>query len=296
MKKIILLVLLSAMLLLVGCGETEQQVTTGVFVGGTQGITVQFEPFGVEEDGTYSIYDEETFPIEITLNNKGEYELQKGDVSVELKGPSLDFSGIPALTKTNEGIVDMVSELIPTGGEETITFSTDAKYSQTVNNFIDREWFANFEYKYKTYLIIPEVCLKEDLKDDRVCEVEGTKTFFVSGAPISISAVEESTAGKGVMALKITVNNVGGGEVTKLGEDFGVQEKIAYSIDSTEWECKQGGKLNEARLIDGTASIICKLKNALPEGTLATKQIQLTFDYKYRDIIQEKLRIKESAK
>ena len=66
MKKIILLVLLSAMLLLVGCGETEQQVSTGVFVGGTQGITIQFEPFGVEEDGTYSIYDEETFPIEIT--------------------------------------------------------------------------------------------------------------------------------------------------------------------------------------------------------------------------------------
>ena len=44
MKKIILLVLLSTMLLLVGCGEGEQQVSTGVFVGGTQGIIVQFYP------------------------------------------------------------------------------------------------------------------------------------------------------------------------------------------------------------------------------------------------------------
>ena len=295
MKKIILLVLLSAMLLIVGCGEGEQQVSSGAFIGGSQGVTVQFEPFGVEESGTYSIYDEETFPIEVTLKNKGEYELQKGDVKIELKGPSLDFSGIPALSKNNEGIVEIISDLLPTGGEETITFATDAKYNQKVSNLVDREWFANIEYTYKTYLIIPEVCLKEDLKDDRVCEVEGAKTFSISGAPITVTAVEESTAGKGIMALRISVSNVGGGEVTKIGEDFGVQEKISYTIDSTDWECKQGGKLNEARLIDGTAEIICKLKTALPEGTLATKQLELNLDYKYRDIIQEKLRIKESA-
>jgi hypothetical protein len=214
---------------------------------------------------------------------------------VELKGPSMDFTGIPSLALKNAGTIETVSELLTIGGEETLTFSSDAKYSQPVNGAIDREWFANFDYNYETYLIVPEVCLKEDLTDDRVCTIDGAKTYFVSGAPITITSVEESTAGKGIMALKIKVSNVGSGKVTKPGDDFGVQERVAYAIDDINWECKQGGKLGEARLINGEAEIICKLKEALPEGTLATKQLGLTISYKYRDIIQETLRIKESV-
>jgi len=297
MKKIIILPILIVSLFLLTACEGEQDITSGdgAFMGGTQGVMTNFEQLGIEEDGVYTIFDTETFPIEVTLSNKGEYELQPGDVTVELKGPSLDFSGIPSLSLTNTGVIDIISELLTTGGEETLTFSTDAKYEENVKGAINREWFANIDYNYKTYLIIPEVCLKEDLKDDRVCDVEGSKNHFVSGAPITIDSVIESTAGKGIMALKIKVSNVGGGKVTKLGEDFGVQEKISYSIDDPDWECKQGGKIDEARLIDGSAEIVCKLKTALPADTLATKQVEITFDYKYRDLISETLRIKESS-
>lgn len=297
MKKIIILPILIVSLFLLTACEGEQDITSGdgAFMGGTQGVMTNFEQLGIEEDGVYTIFDTETFPIEVTLNNKGEYELQPGDVTVELKGPSLDFSGIPSLSLANAGVIDIISELLSTGGEETLTFSTDAKYEEKVKGAIDREWFANIDYNYQTYLIIPEVCLKEDLKDKRVCDVEGPKNHFVSGAPITIDSVIESTAGKGIMALRIKVSNVGGGKVTKLGEDFGVQEKIGYTIDDPGWECKQGGKIDEARLIDGAAEIVCKLKTALPADTLATKQIEITFDYKYRDLISEKLRIKESS-
>ncbi|MBT3814920.1 hypothetical protein HOE37_00415 [Candidatus Woesearchaeota archaeon] len=297
MKRIILAILLISAILLVGCDGEDTTTTagSGAFIGGTQGIMATFEPFGVVEDGVYSIFDAETIPIEVTLNNKGEYEIQPGDITVELKGPSMDFTGIPSLALKNAGTIETVSELLTIGGEETLTFSSDAKYSQPVNGAIDREWFANFDYNYETYLIVPEVCLKEDLTDDRVCTIDGAKTYFVSGAPITITSVEESTAGKGIMALKIKVSNVGSGKVTKPGDDFGVQERVAYAIDDINWECKQGGKLGEARLINGEAEIICKLKEALPEGTLATKQLGLTISYKYRDIIQETLRIKESV-
>jgi len=247
------------------------------------------------EDNIFSLFDTETFPIEITVANKGEYEIQASDIMIELKGPSLDFTGISSLSKNNAGIIGIVSDLLPDGEEETITFATDAKYGQEVNGYIDREWFANIEYDYETYVVMPEVCLKGDLKDDRVCEVDGAKTYFVSGSPITVTAVEESTAGKGIMALKITVEDQGTGKVTLQNEEFGTQEKIAYTIDDNSWECKQGGKLNEARLIEGKADIICKLKTALGEDDLATKQLKLTLQYKYRDIIQESIRIKESA-
>lgn len=287
-----------SLLFLVSCGseETSTGAANGAFLGGAQGITAVFEPFGVEEDNIFTIFDTETFPIEITIANKGEYEIQPNDVTIELKGPSLDFTGIASLSKSNSGVVGIVSELLPEGEEETITFATDAEYNQEVNGYIDREWYANIEYNYETYLVMPDICLKGDLKDDRICDVDGAKTYFVSGAPITVTAVEESTAGKGIMALKITVQDQGTGKVTLPTEDFGTQEKIAYSIDDTDWECKQGGKLNEARLIEGKADIICKLKTALGEKDLATKQLKLTLDYKYRDIIQETIRVKESDK
>jgi hypothetical protein len=299
MKRIIIIpILMFSLLFLVSCGPEEDGTgaANGAFIGGAQGIVAVFEPFGVEEDNTFTIFDTETFPIELTIANKGEYEIKASDVTIELKGPSLDFSGIASLSKSNSGIVGIVSELLPDGEEETITFATDAKYAQEVNGYIDREWFANIEYNYETYVVMPDICLKGDLKDDRICDVDGAKTYFVSGAPITVTAVEESTAGKGIMALKITVQDQGTGKVTLPTQDFGTQEKIAYSIDDNDWECKQGGKLNEARLIEGKADIICKLKNALSEKDLATKQLKLTLDYKYRDIIQESIRIKESDK
>ncbi|MDP3640307.1 MAG: hypothetical protein Q8R53_03845 [Nanoarchaeota archaeon] len=281
---------------LVSCGPQQQAPSQGAFLGGTQGVLADFEPFGVEEEGKFTIFDTETFPLEVTLRNKGEYDLQPGDMKAKLLGPSPDeFSGIPAFEKQNAGIIDKISELVPLGGEETLSFASDAKYEQDVTGAIDREWFASLEYKYQTYLILPEVCLKEDITDERICEVNEAKTFFVSGAPVTVTSVEESTAGKGIMALRIKVKNVGGGEVARLGEAFGIRDELSYSIDDPAWECKSGGKVNEARLDNGEAEIVCKLKAALAEGTLSTKQVSLTFDYRYRDLIQETLRIKQSV-
>ena len=101
--------------------------------------------------------------------------------------------------------------------------------------------------------------------------------------------------GKRKRAIARATLSAGVGKVTKQGEDFGVRDTIAYTLDDEAWECKSGGKVNEARLIDGTAEIVCKLKEALQEDALSTKQVKLTLQYKYRDIIQEKIRIKESA-
>lgn len=294
---VILLTIALSLFMLTACQNGKTNVTKGAFIGGTTGVTAEFEPFGVEENGVYSIFDEDTFPIGITIHNKGEYELKPGDVTIRLLGPSQsEFSGIPSWELKNVEIVERISELVPAGGQETLNFASDAKYLGKVTGLSEREWFANLEYNYKTYLIIPEVCLKEDPADERVCVMKEAKTFFVSGAPVTVKEVTEEAAGKGIMALKIKVSNGGTGKVAKPGKEFGVRNTIIYSIDDDAWECKSGGKINEAVLAEGQAEIICKLKEPLAKGTLATKQLQLTFDYKYRDIIQEKLTVKEGVK
>jgi hypothetical protein len=134
------------------------------------------------------------------------------------------------------------------------------------------------------------------MTDKSVCEIKEAKTFFVSGAPITVTSVEEDSAGKGIVMLKIMVSNVAGGKVTKLGEEFkATRDTFGFSIDDPAWECKSSGKINEARLIDGNAEVRCKLKEALGENVVSTKKVELEFDYIYRDTIQESLRIKESA-
>ncbi len=290
--------LLVSLFLLTACGGTDQQTTTsGAFRGGTTGVTTVFEPFGVEEGGLYTIFDSETFPLEVTVRNQGEYEVQPGDVTVKILGPTADeFSGVASWEKKNQGVLDIISDIVPLGGEETISFASDAEYNQEINGLLDREFFANIEYKYQTYILIPEVCLKEDLTDSRVCVVAEAKTFAVSGAPLTATSVVESSAGKGIMNLNINIKNAGTGRITKIGDKFGVYDRFTFSIDDPDWECKSAGKVNEARLTDGEALISCKLKTALEEDTLATKQVKITLDYMYRDLIQETLRIKESAK
>jgi len=301
MRKIwMLLTLIVSLFLVVSCGTEQRTKTTvtGAYIGGTQGIVANFEDFGVGENGVSSVFDSEDFPIEVTLKNKGEYPIKAGDVTVHLLGPARDeFSGIASWDVSNKGEIEILSELLPQGGEESISFATSAKYTKPVSGILERSWFASVESKYQTYLVIPEVCLKEDLTDTRVCEVKGSKTFSVSGAPITVSNVEEETAGQGIMALRIKITNVGAGEVTKLGDVFDSNyQKLTYTIDDAAWECKSGGKIGEARLIDGSAELLCKTKTPLAKDTLSTKQLRLTFDYKYRNLVQKEISIKQSVK
>ncbi len=293
--------LIISLLLIVACGGQQTPAQTkGVFLGGTLGVTAKFQPFGILENNVYSIFDTETFPIEVTIVNKGEYDLKVGDVAIKLLGPSqTEFSGISSWELKNKGVIEKINELSPNGGEEAVSFATDAKYLAPVTGAIERNWFANIDYNYQTYIIVPEACLKEDLKDTRVCDVKGAKTFFVSGAPISVTSVVEDTAGEGIIALKFKVkNNNANSRVTKLGEDFNINtDKFAYSIDDKDWECKSTGKVGEGRFdAKDEAEVLCKLKQPLAKGTLATKQLKLTLDYKYREIVQEKLLLKQSVK
>ena len=291
-----LIAVFSLLLLVAGCdtkkAETQQR---GGYLGGTQGIIGVFEPFGGEEEGVYAIYETETFPLSVALKNKGEYELKPNDVTVKLLGPAREeIQGLSSWELKNRQTIEKISELVPDGGEEVISFATDAKFKTDITGYTDRQWFANVEYKYLTEIVIPEVCLKEDIQDPRVCEIREDKAFFVSGAPITTEAVKEDTAGKGVVALKILVKNVAGGRVTKVSEDFGIRDILSFRIDDPAWECKSGGKDNEARLIDGKTEIVCKLKDPLPADAISTKQVKVTLEYKYRELIQETLRLKES--
>ena len=294
---------MAVLVLLAGCDGEEVSVGDSPFEGGDQGLTAEFEPMGIVEGGIYTIFDNEEFPIEIILKNKGEEAVAVGNAEVTLYGILLsDFTGIPAPSIVNTGVIEAVSDLNPDGGEVIIDFTAgaeDAKYIQSLpGTFYDVNIFANFAYLYKTHMSIPNVCFKEDLRDKRICDVEESKDFFVSGAPIQVNSVEEKSAGPGIIALEIEIENVGGGEAKKQGDQFDTRyDQVQYIItpasEVANWKCTSSGRENEARLVDNKAIIRCKLITPLAEDTLYTKAIGLEIEYIYRDIIQETIRIEK---
>lgn len=301
MKKYISVFLIMAVLALAGCeGGDQQDTTNSPYKGGVQGIVATFESFGVVEENIPTIYEDETFPIEITLKNKGEQDVEVGEADITLKGISTaDFSGIVS-EKSNANKLEGISEFNAFGGEETVDFG-DAKYNIDLKtSYYDVTVFASYKYPYKTHVAIPKVCFKEDLSDKSVCNVEEQKQVFSSGAPIQVKVARETRAGAGLIAIEYDVENVGGGDVTKPGAEFDSRYgQITFSIDETsnpdQWECKAAGQDNEARLVDGKATIRCKLKNPLESKDLYTKQIDLTINYDYRDLIQQSVRIKSKG-
>lgn len=301
MKKTIILLIAVAMLFAMGCEDNKSQQTgTSPYKGGSQGLLVNFEPFGVSEDGTATIFEDETFPVEITLKNKGEEDIEVGVAKIMLKGISPnDYEGIE-FEKTNSNKLEKTSELNPIGGEETVDMG-DAKYKITLaGSFYDVTVFASYQYPYKTHVAVPKACFNTDLKDTSVCAVEESKSVFSSSAPIQVKTATEKRAGSNLIALEFAVENVGGGEVTKPGEAFDTRYgQIAFNLDATSepdsWECRLGGDVNGGRLVDGKGTIRCTLKQPMPENTMYTKQLDLTISYDYKGLIEQKVRIKEKG-
>jgi hypothetical protein len=292
-------------LFLAGCGPTEQPTTTtsdaSPYIGGSKGVVAEFLDMGIysDESKINEIFEEETFPIEIVLKNKGEHDVSAGDVSVKIKGINLaDFSGIVSGgSLQNSDIIEKISDVNSLGGEETLDFtpgSDDAEYLVSlVGSSYDVNVYADIVYNYNTYASVPKVCFKEDLTETSVCEVDEIKSVFSSGAPIQVKSAEEKRAGTGKIAVEFKVENLGEGEVAVPGEDFGRYDQLAFvSSDPNEWECRSGGSINKARLdSDGKATIICKLKDPMAEDTLYTKQLDLTLSYQYKTLIQESIRV-----
>lgn len=289
------------LLFLAACsGETIEQAQSGdIFIGGTSGLEIGFEALGTQEDGVYTIYDTEDFYLDLRLQNKGEHTLENGDVRLQLLGVSKgDFSGISSWEQVTSNSIEKINEFNPNGGEESVSFTpSGATYTRDVIGYTELNFNVNYDYDYQTMLVISDVCFKGDITDDRVCEVSGNRDFSVSGAPVQVTGVSQETAGKGVIVLKISIANSGDGEVTIVGTDFDRnRQQVSYSVESDKgFTCKSGGREGTARLIDGKADIYCTLDTPLEESDLYIQGVNMNLAYSYKELISEKLRIKQSA-
>src|SRR3989338_9476026 len=122
----IVLVLLSACQ---GSGKSEEGVTSPYF-GGSEGVIATFQTDVTE------VYEDETFPIDVMLENKGEHTVLASEIQLEIKGiSSADFSGITFIM-TNDDELEKVSKFLPEGDYEVVHFG-DLKYEGLSGTFYD---------------------------------------------------------------------------------------------------------------------------------------------------------------
>lgn len=309
MKKIgILFLIVSIAIFLVGCEGGGETQTGSPYIGGSQGVVANFEPMGIVEEGVNTVWTGEQFPVHVTIKNKGEESIPVSKLAVSLKGVDTTLFGINTISKNNTVALDGITEFNKLGGEETLRFTDAAKVltPALTTPYYDADFYANVDYDYKTYAAVPKVCFKQNLRDETICEVSGSKEVYSSGAPIKVASVRQDPAGTDTVALTFDIENVGGGKVKKISDTaFDPRyDKIGFSFSETApatspdpnkvyWTCTSAGSTGEARLVDGKTSIRCK-SGTLPTNTLYTKQVTLTLEYTYRSVIQQTLRVKKA--
>ncbi len=287
------------LLILASCQQQAgKEGVESVWLGGSEGLVAEFEEFGTENE----IYEDEAFPVVVLLQNKGEFAFKAHEVEIMIRGISeADFSGLE-FESTNSEDISKVSEFLPDGGYERVNLG-EAVYEGLTGTFYDANIYLEYTYPYATYVSIPKVCFKEDLRDERVCDVDETKTAFASGSPIQIGTVTEKPYGSGKIYLEIPISNVGvGRSKAYLGDDFSaLYDTVAFEVQTAGMECSSRGDPSVARLPRATAedsvstetTIVC-ISDSLEEDALYTKQVDLTLTYYYQDLASTRVRIKEN--
>lgn len=273
------------------------------YYGGFEGLVADFEEIGTVSDTTAQneVWEDESFPVRLHLLNKGEYTVPAHDVKLEIKGISqTDFSGL-AFTEDNDDELEKVSEFLPDGGEVFIDFG-DAKYEQLEGTHYDANLYVYYDYPYETYINIPKVCYKENIKDDTICNVDSTKQAFSSGGPIQVGTVRERYVGKGKILLEIPITNKQKGKTKAAKNDEFRPEwdEVYFETDDPDWECKSRGNPNVARIThpggergNEEVTIVCTNVN-LEKDALFTKAVTLKLTYHYQDWINQVVRIREN--
>ncbi len=294
-----------------GCQSKEDSGPNKIdpYIGGIGGLSIQFAD-GAPPD---EVFDNKqwTFDVEVKIENVGEFDVKKEDVTVYLSGLNpYDFG------KTE-------SDFIKNG----ITEDLVATYKDFEGNIIEspevyvtfpgltyqHELTANKEFPVRAdvcYTYGTEAaangCVRQNVLSvdkDAVCQVNEEKTVYNSGAPIQVTKFTEQPSGSDKIRYLFTISHKGSGRVYLPGSrcprsDRSAENKIHFKIDSNvaDLSCNGliggSGKEGDVLLNNGERVIQCVQQTSSSLDYIDTITITLTYDYKQS--IDKNLLVKKS--
>src|SRR3989344_4394702 len=307
-----------------GCQGGGSSDSTGVapktpFLGGTQGIEIKFidgsPPKEAADSGTFD------FQAIVSLQNKGEFDLNKDQVKVDLIGFLPEDFGA-----NQDELNDKRPEDDPTArkrdaegniiepAETFITFpSTDSSFnfdrSITGNTvFVFR---ADVCYKYQTKAL-SKICILRDLvrvDNDDICRPNEPKTVFTSGSPLKVGSFRETVSGKDRVSFSFDVTHSGTGNVFKEGDSTSPaadcprdpresrekENKVLVRVNSNlpNLRCVglSGTTSGFITLVNGKRTVTCT-QDLDPGRNDFETNVEITLDYNFQDSVQQDVLVK----
>lgn len=300
---------------------------------GSEGIVVSFLPNAPPEKIHVEQGEKNEFEVVLELKNKGAYPQPDEGTSglgpefgkIYLSGfdrkiielSSKDGESGDLSTKTLEG----KSTINPNGGQDILSFTGKIDFNNLNVEKYEPTLLATACYYYNT-IAGPSVCIDPNpystIKEKKVCEVQDI-TLTNQGAPVAVTRVdEEAFATK--TRFKITVKNVGSGEVMKAdaanskcdpsGTDKIVREDIdkvnlmSVKIADKELTCQpfvDGPVTGTKGLIrlanNGEGFVVCELPSSDYNNKVSayTTPLKIQLSYGYRNTAEKKIQIKKES-
>ncbi len=302
MKRVMFVLSLLFIIILSGCTTKDTTSVNSPYFSGSQGLIAQVEQIGLvsSQSSQQEVFEDESFPISLRVVNKGEFTIPPNSVKFSLKGISAaDFTGVDFF-KTNPKEIEKISEALKDGGEDTISFG-NAQYKGVLGSFYDANLFLEYVYPYESYIAIPRVCYVGDPKDQKICNLDETKSAFISSGPIGLSTVVQRPGGKGRITLEIPIRNLGNSQGGKAkAYDFNefspIYDEVAFQVQTAGWTCSARGNPNVARMVTNTDVVIRCIYENIGEKEAFTSQVDLKLTYFYKDFATSKVRIRQNIK
>ena len=301
-----LVFIITLSLLLSGCKQ--QGSSTDPFVGGTNGLLINF----AQGSPPSMIFDSGTTPFQVIveLQNDGEFTVPKDKVRVTLLGINPEEFGVTPqdLTKHPDQDLekvrkDLSGNKVPSDKVQ-IVFPT-FKFMNNVVADTQKELYAEVCYLYKT-TARSDLCIKRNLMstDSTVCQVNEKKKVYSSGAPIQVTSLEESQAGTNKIQFFFTIEKKGNGDVFTKESDCGsenyltTQNKVYVTVDTglNGLVCHglQGGTTSGfVTLAGGKATVDCVQDLSNVESDFK-QTITINLEYDFRNTIQTTFLIRPS--
>ena len=246
--------LILILLLLVGCsilkkGEYAPTITSKDIYTGKEGLTMEF----FENSPPDEVFENSPFPMSISLNNKGAYNIEGGYLSIGFEKEYMDIIE-DSLISINDKVnfrdskirFDLKGKDIENvkGDKEVVTFNFKTKELSKTDPQSDLHTSlisVTSCYKYQTRAV-ETVCIDADVyglkKREKSCEVK-TISLDSQGGSVAVTKIESEMLpdSNNPSLIKprfvITVKNLGNGQIIK-GDDETI--KRACSSDPIGYE------------------------------------------------------------
>ncbi len=317
MRLSIMLVLATTVLLLASCSDGGTQQSSGsAFIGGIEGVTIEFE----QGQPPAEVYDsgQQSFSITLKVQNKGEFDVPKNKTAITLSGfnPATLNKTRTQLSQSSPDDLLALRKL-PTGDIQeqppTQAEFPDMNYKGKVVGLeqpVSVEARICYEYKNTA---ATNLCVRKNLitpAKGGVCEVAGDKEASNSGGPIQITGVKTSARSQNSLGIAFTISHQGTGAIYKLSSQCSQSQqqraeegRILVKIDSglTGLSCtglsdtSTSGTTFQgvAKFIGTPLTITCTQQ--VSDLNDYSQPVTITTEYNYEEIATTTIKVKSST-